>query len=99
MAGIQNIPLRIPKEIEDKVPGFSRWFLDFVRDYLVKLDARNAVGATGVTITGNPNEFATITYTLTQNDSQLHLNSRRQTVKPQRLPNDAALVLQMRAFR
>lgn len=53
MAGIQNIPLRIPREWSPE------WFDTFVREVLSKLDTRNSVGV-GVTVTSDGNSVATL---------------------------------------
>lgn len=61
MAGIQNIPLRIPREWSPE------WFDTFVREVLAKMDTRNAVG-NGVTVSSNGNSVATIDAELTQDN-------------------------------
>lgn len=52
--GLQDIPLRVPKEWD------SAWFTRFVREVLAQADVRNAVEGTGISITGNSSEPATL---------------------------------------
>lgn len=53
MAGIQDIPFRIPEQWD------ATWFRQFIVEVLAKMDTRNAVGS-GVTITSDGNSVATI---------------------------------------
>lgn len=53
MAGIQDIPFRIPEQWD------AAWFRQFIAEVLAKMDPRNAVGS-GVTITSDGNSVATI---------------------------------------
>lgn len=52
--GLQEIPLRVPDQWD------PAWFTRFVREVLALADIRNAVEGTGVTITGNSSQPATI---------------------------------------
>lgn len=53
--GLQNLPLsRIPLEWD------AQWFEQFCKDVLAFADTRNAIEGSGITITGNPDEPATI---------------------------------------
>ena len=55
MSGIQDLPhQRIPEQWD------ARWFLEFIRDVLAKADVRNAIGEGGVSISGGPDEEATL---------------------------------------
>lgn len=54
MSGLQDIPYRIPVEWD------SKWFLEFIRDVLTKVDVRNATGV-GITIEGEADQLATLT--------------------------------------
>jgi len=54
MAGIEQIPLRIPDKWDPV------WFERFVREVLAKADARNAIPGLGITIEGTPDTPATI---------------------------------------
>ena len=54
MAGIEQIPLRIPDRWDPV------WFERFVREVLALADARNAQPGPGISISGNPNEPAVI---------------------------------------
>jgi hypothetical protein len=36
------------------------WFRDFISDYMKLADARNALGANGITVSGNLTQYATI---------------------------------------
>lgn len=53
MSGLEDIPYRVPETWDPK------WFLDFIRDVLFKMDVRNAEGV-GITIEGNPSTIATL---------------------------------------
>lgn len=53
MAGIQNVPLRIPAQWSPE------WFETFVREVLSKLDTRNAIGV-GVGVSSDGNSVATL---------------------------------------
>jgi hypothetical protein len=53
-AGVDKIPLRIPREWDPK------WFADFIRDVLALADIRNAQGD-GVEISGQSSDVATLT--------------------------------------
>lgn len=55
--GIQNVPLRFPREAP---PWFVEWFSGFVRDVLVPLDVRNSIEGLGISVTGTPDVPATI---------------------------------------
>ena len=56
MSGIQDLPhQRIPEKWD------AKWFLEFIRDVLAKADVRNAIGEGGVSISGTPDEEATLT--------------------------------------
>lgn len=62
MSGIQDLPhQRIPEEWDNK------WFLEFIRDVLINVDVRNALGV-GITITGEPAETATLANDSIDND-------------------------------
>lgn len=62
MTGIQDLPhQRIPEEWDNK------WFLEFIRDVLINVDVRNAIGI-GITITGEPAELATLASDTIDND-------------------------------
>lgn len=62
MTGIQDLPhQRIPEEWDNK------WFLEFIRDVLINVDVRNAIGI-GITITGQPDETATLANDSIDND-------------------------------
>lgn len=52
--GIQDVPLRIPGEWDPV------WFAAFVRDVLAKADIRNAIQGSGIEISGQSNDHATI---------------------------------------
>lgn len=54
MPGLEKIPLRIPDKWD------PAWFEQFVREVLALADARNALPGPGISVTGNPNEPATI---------------------------------------
>ena len=53
MTGIQSIPHRIPETWD------AKWFERFIRDVLVNVDARNALG-TGITVSGDPDTPASL---------------------------------------
>lgn len=54
--GLQKIPAyRIPEKWD------ASWFSQFIREVLAFADTRNAIAGPGVTISGNPDEPATIT--------------------------------------
>jgi hypothetical protein len=55
--GIQNIPLRFPREAP---PWFVGWMQGFVRDVLVNLDVRNSLEGLGISVSGTPDVPATI---------------------------------------
>lgn len=58
MSGIQDIPFdRIPREWNPK------WYADHIRDVLRLLDARNAIGGGGVSVSGTSDVVATIAST------------------------------------
>lgn len=62
MTGIQDLPhQRIPEEWDNK------WFLEFIRDVLINVDVRNAIGI-GITITGEPSEPGTLANDTIDND-------------------------------
>lgn len=52
--GLQHIPLRIPKEWD------AAWYAQHIREVLALADTRNAVEGSGITITGQSGELATI---------------------------------------
>lgn len=52
--GIQDVPLRVPDDWDPV------WFAAFVRDVLAKADVRNAIQGSGISITGQSNDLATI---------------------------------------
>jgi hypothetical protein len=54
MPGLEAIPLRIPQQWDPV------WFEQFVREVLALADVRNAQPGPGISITGQPNEPATI---------------------------------------
>ncbi len=55
--GIQNVPLRFPREAPQ---WFVEWMRAFVRDVLVPLDVRNSIEGLGISVTGTPDQPATI---------------------------------------
>lgn len=55
MAGIQDVPIRVPEDF----PSFRRWFPKFITDYLAPMDVRNAQGS-GVTVSSDGNSVATL---------------------------------------
>lgn len=52
--GLQDVPLRIPDDWD------AVWFAAFIRDVLAKADVRNAIQGSGISITGQSNDLATI---------------------------------------
>jgi hypothetical protein len=53
-AGLQNIPLRIPDKWD------AAWYARHIREVLALADTRNAIEGSGISITGQPGETATI---------------------------------------
>jgi hypothetical protein len=54
VSGVERVPLRVPEQWDPK------WFRDFVRDVLAPADARNALGQSGITVSGGPTTPAVI---------------------------------------
>jgi hypothetical protein len=52
--GMQNIPLRIPEKWD------AAWYSQHIREVLALADTRNAIEGSGIVITGQPGEEATI---------------------------------------
>lgn len=56
MSGIQDIPIRVPREYEQA--SFQKWFEGWVKDALQYGDTRNSLGV-GILVTGDSDVNAT----------------------------------------
>lgn len=90
MAGIEKIPIRPPKQWD------PAWFVTFVRDVMRLMDARNVIAMPGISVTGGPNEVATISYTA--GDASQQLSNRAFTAPTFAVPTVESQFMAIRAL-